>query len=47
VILQAVFLDWIGRLEKYIATDGDYVEWPKTKIAGQKILLAQFRDFHP
>jgi hypothetical protein len=26
VILQAVFLDWIGRLEKYIATDGDYVE---------------------
>jgi hypothetical protein len=26
VTLQAVFLDWIGKLEKYIAADGEYVE---------------------
>jgi hypothetical protein len=26
VMLQAVFLDWIERLEKCIATDGEYIE---------------------
>jgi hypothetical protein len=26
VTLQAVFLDWIERLEKCIATDGEYIE---------------------
>jgi hypothetical protein len=45
--LQAVFLDWIERLEKYIATDGEYVEWLTPKIAVEKISTRIVSRFSP
>jgi hypothetical protein len=47
VMLQVFFIDWIERLEKYITTNGEYVEWFKTKIAGEKIFIRTVSTFSP
>jgi hypothetical protein len=46
VSLRAVFLEWMERLRKCIATNEEYLEYLKINMSGRRALFALWRDAH-